>query len=230
MNLVLSQKFKKEDKKKGQKKVREIMTSFGWWVLLVALGIAGTLCSGQESGPPLVPEDREALRELQTVWGAALDWVGEPSCFFPGVTCSAVNSSASVVVGLYARSASLCTGLPLALFSLKSLATLDLVHNWLQGSVPAEISSLSRLAFLSLSHNQLSGPLPPLPPSLSMLDLSSNAFSALPSPLSLPSVFFLNLSSNAISAPLPLLLSSLPSLQYVFQKKIKSKASIRFLI
>ncbi|KAK3131682.1 hypothetical protein QOZ80_6AG0509920 [Eleusine coracana subsp. coracana] len=144
--------------------------------LLLLLAGAGAAQSDESVPPPpaLPPTnafDVAALREVFQRWGLEGDAArGADPCqkrfWFEsfgtiasiGCSCSSVECR---VTHLNVTGYWNITEIPLALFNLTELVSLDLSNNNLSGSIPQEVASLSKLETWHFNNNHLSGSFPP---------------------------------------------------------------------
>ncbi|KAK1610978.1 hypothetical protein QYE76_034651 [Lolium multiflorum] len=99
---------------------------------------------------------------------------------------------------------------------MRSLQTLVLSRNWLNGTVPP-LSPLASLAELDLGSNRLDGAFPEVPASLSTLILTNNNFTGkIPASIaSLAHLRFLDASRNRLAGWIPSALFALPALRHL---------------
>ncbi|KAH6779047.1 Leucine-rich repeat family protein [Perilla frutescens var. hirtella] len=121
--------------------------------------------------------------------GITSSWVGFDVCSYKGVFCSETKDF---------------MGNPAA----KTVASIDLNHANLQGTLVKELSLLTDLCILHLNSNRFTGGVPmsfKFLPSLAELDLSNNHFSGpFPIPvLYIPNLVYLDLRFNTFCGPIP---------------------------
>ncbi|XVF32662.1 hypothetical protein REPUB_Repub17cG0101700 [Reevesia pubescens] len=137
--------------------------------------------------------------------------LGDPRAGSPGLT-----GRIDPAIGKLSTLAELSI-VPATLGQLRSLKTLDLSYNQLNGEIPRSIGTLPELTNVILCHNHLSGSVPPfLSQVLTRLDLKHNALSGSLAPDSLPRTLqSLSLSWNQLTGQVDRLLSRLNQLNYL---------------
>ncbi|KAK3128482.1 hypothetical protein QOZ80_6BG0462270 [Eleusine coracana subsp. coracana] len=148
------------------------------FVATLLLFLAGTAAAQSDESvppPPALPptnaSDVAALREVFQRWGLEGDAAGgadpcQKRFWFESfgtnasIGCSCSSEECRVthlnVTGYWN-----ITEIPLALFNLTELVSLDLSNNNLSGSIPQEVASLSKLETWHFNNNHLSGSFPP---------------------------------------------------------------------
>ncbi|CAE6071048.1 unnamed protein product [Arabidopsis arenosa] len=133
------------------------------------------------------PHDLEALRDFIANLEPKLDgWINSSSstdcCNWTGITCNSNNIRRVTKLELFNKK--LSGNLSESLGKLDEIRVLNLSRNFIRDSIPLSIFNLMNLQTLDLSSNDLSGEIPRSMnlPSLQILDLSSNGFNgSLPS-------------------------------------------------
>ncbi len=98
---------------------------------------------------------------------------------------------------------------------------LDMNHNNLRGTIPAQLGALTEITYLLLGYNQLTGSIPPQLANITQLQvllLSSNELSgSIPPELgNLPNINRLYLENNRLSGTIPKELCNLPNLDHLW--------------
>ncbi|XP_012700605.1 receptor-like protein 2 [Setaria italica] len=179
--------------------------SFGLaFVLLLSTASFVSSCTEQESSSLI--DFRDGF-SLEGNGGLNNSWInGTDCCQWDGITCTN-----SVVTEIMLASKGLQGKISPSLGNLTGLLHLNLSHNSLYGSLPANLLFSSSIIILDVSFNHLSGPLleqrssnPGLP--LQVLNISSNFFTGqLPSTtLEVMKILVaLNASNNSLMGPMP---------------------------
>ncbi|ESR55287.1 hypothetical protein CICLE_v10023511mg [Citrus x clementina] len=121
--------------------------------------------------------------------------------------------------------------IPPQIGNLKSLSTLDLSKNKLNGSIPFSFGNLTNLAIMYLYRNSLSASIPPVIGNLKFLyhlDLSENQLSgSIPPTLgNLSNLAVLHLYGNSLSGSIPSIIGNLKSLSYLHLSSNQLSGSI----
>ena len=125
-------------------------------------------------------------------------------CAWSGVTCANVE-----IISLSLPRSQLNGSIPLSIWKLSSLTTIDFSMNKLGGTLPSTVGFMTRLRSLILSHNRFSGSIPSTiayMSSLTNLNVSSNMFSS-----SLPNMLEKLSNLKSICAASTSLTGSVPS-------------------
>lgn len=162
------------------------MTVLLLFIILSSLGF-----SSQAQNLTCSSHDLDALKAFVGLLESDVDgWdinSSSPNCCdWPGIACSAPPSSATSaarVVKLELPCRRLFGRLSESLGKLEQLKTLNLSHNFLEGSIPLSLVHLPQLEILDLSYNDISG--------------------SFPSSTNLPSIRVVNVSDNKIDGGVP---------------------------
>jgi len=174
------------------------------------------------AGAQIPQVERDALIVLYNstngnYWWDNTNWLGPvgTECTWKGVTCDNIGTT---VVDLQLVNNFLTGTLPSDLANLSSLQILNLSSNLLTGAIPSALGNLTGLQVLNLSWNYLRGPIPAKLgdlPSVHELFLGRNFLTgSIPSELgNLASLQTLFLSSNQLTGPIPGEIGGLSSLR-----------------
>jgi len=121
--------------------------------LLVLALLTLDAAQGQQPFPPTDPSDAEALHAVFRQWRLEGEAAAENPCM-KRVWSGSFETNASIdcncpswcrITGLNVTGYRNITEIPLALFNLTELISLDLSNNNLNGSIPPEVGNLSKL-------------------------------------------------------------------------------------
>ncbi|KAG0513009.1 hypothetical protein BDA96_10G063900 [Sorghum bicolor] len=136
--------------------------------LLVLALLTLDAAQGQQPFPPTDPSDAEALHAVFRQWRLEGEAAAENPCM-KRVWSGSFETNASIdcncpswcrITGLNVTGYRNITEIPLALFNLTELISLDLSNNNLNGSIPPEVGNLSKLETWHFNNNNLSGSFP----------------------------------------------------------------------
>ncbi|KAJ1258201.1 hypothetical protein BS78_10G056900 [Paspalum vaginatum] len=141
------------------------------FLLVSALLSIGAAQLQPPSGPPTDPSDAAALHAVFRQWSLESEVAGKDPCQNP-VWNESLARNASVhcdcpsgvgvcrITHLNVTGYKNITKIPLELFNLTELVSLDLSNNNLNGSIPPGVSNLSKLEIWHFNNNNLSGSFP----------------------------------------------------------------------
>ncbi|GMP38408.1 hypothetical protein CsSME_00009659 [Camellia sinensis var. sinensis] len=184
-----------------------------WWFSTLFLLLLGRSLALNSDGSLLLSFKYSVLSDPLSVldnW----DYTNDTPCLWTGITCAQIETSFATpdmlrVISLVLPNCQLLGSIPEDLGLIQHLRTLDLSHNFLNGTLPISLlNNASELQVLSLSNNMISGELPQLaggPSGLRLLNLSDNALAGIfpKNFTTLQNLTVVNLRSNYFSGGIP---------------------------